>query len=44
VPPERLAAWGNPELALVYLAVFLAVALAGAGSLSVDGLRGGKRR
>ena len=44
VPPERLAAWGNPELALVYLAVFLAVALAGPGSLSVDGMRGGRRR
>ena len=44
VPPERLAAWGNPELALTYLAVFLAVALAGAGSLSVDGMRGGRRR
>lgn len=44
VPPERLAAWGNPELALVYLAVFLAVALAGAGALSVDGMRSGRRR
>lgn len=44
VPPERLAAWGNPELALVYLAAFLAVALAGPGSLSVDGMRGGRRR
>ncbi|HEY7510778.1 MAG TPA: DoxX family protein [Vicinamibacteria bacterium] len=44
VPPERLTAWGNPELALVYLAAFLAVALAGAGALSVDGMRGGRRR
>ncbi|HET8646168.1 MAG TPA: DoxX family protein [Vicinamibacteria bacterium] len=44
VPPERLTAWGNPELALLYLAAFLAIALAGAGALSVDGLRGGRRR
>jgi putative oxidoreductase len=44
VPPERLTAWGNPELALVYLSVFLAVALAGPGALSVDGMRGGRRR
>lgn len=44
VPPERLTAWGNPELALLYLAVFLAVALAGAGGLSLDGMRGGRRR
>lgn len=44
VPPERLTAWGNPELALMYLAAFLAVALAGAGAFSVDGVRGGRRR
>ena len=44
VPPERITAWGNPELALVYLAVFLAVALAGPGALSVDGMRRGRRR
>ena len=44
VPPERLAVWGNPELALMYLVVFLAVALAGPGSLSIDGMRGGRRR
>jgi putative oxidoreductase len=44
VPPERLTAWGNPELALVYLIVFLALALAGGGGLSVDGLRAGRRR
>jgi putative oxidoreductase len=44
VPPERLTAWGNPELALVYLAVFLAVALIGAGAISVDGMRSGRRR
>jgi hypothetical protein len=28
----------------VYLAVFLAVALAGPGALSVDAMRGGRRR
>jgi putative oxidoreductase len=44
VPPERLTAWGNPELALVYLAIFLAVALAGPGALSIDAVRGGRRR
>jgi putative oxidoreductase len=44
VPPERVTAWGNPELALVYLAVFVALALAGAGAFSVDGMRGGRRR
>jgi putative oxidoreductase len=44
VPPETLTAWGNPELALTYLAVFVAVALAGAGALSVDGMRAGGRR
>jgi putative oxidoreductase len=44
VPPERLTAWGNPELALVYFVVFLAVALAGPGALSIDGQRGGRRR
>jgi putative oxidoreductase len=44
VPPERIAGWGNPELALLYLAIFLAVALAGAGALSIDAVRGGRRR
>jgi putative oxidoreductase len=44
VPPERLTAWGNPELALMYLAVFVAIALAGAGGVSVDGMRAGRRR
>jgi uncharacterized membrane protein YphA (DoxX/SURF4 family) len=44
VAPERLTAWGNPELALLYLVAFFAVVLAGAGGLSVDALRGGRRR
>ena len=43
VPPERITQWGNPELALVYLIVFLALALAGAGALSIDGMRAGRR-
>jgi putative oxidoreductase len=44
VPPERLTLWGNPELALVYLAIFLAVVLAGPGGLALDAMRGGGRR
>lgn len=37
-PAETQAKWGNPELALVYLAIFLAVGLAGPGRLSLDHL------
>jgi putative oxidoreductase len=44
VPPERLTAWGNPELALIYLAAFVALVLAGPGAFSGDALRGGRRR
>jgi putative oxidoreductase len=33
-------AWGNPELAVLYLAVALALALLGPGRLSIDALRG----
>jgi len=33
---ETLKAWGNPELALVYLAVFLALVLLGPGRFSAD--------
>lgn len=40
---ETLKAWGNPELALVYFAVFLAVALAGPGRFALDSLVGRKR-
>lgn len=36
VPAETLKAWGNPELALVYLAIFLALALVGPGRFSAD--------
>jgi len=33
---DSLKAWGNPELALVYLLLFAAVALLGAGRFSID--------
>jgi putative oxidoreductase len=35
---ETLKAWGNPELALVYLVAMAALALAGPGRLSLDAL------
>lgn len=38
VPEETLKAWGNPELALVYLAALLAVALLGPGRFALDRL------
>ena len=37
---ETLKGWGNPEMALLYLACFLAVALLGAGRYSLDHLLG----
>ena len=36
VSPENAKAWGNPELALMYLMAFIVLALAGAGRLSLD--------
>jgi len=36
VSPEEAKAWGSPELALVYLLAFVALAIAGAGRLSLD--------
>ncbi len=36
IAPETAKAWGSPELALVYLLAFVALALAGAGRLSLD--------
>ena len=36
VTPESAKAWGNPELALLYLGAFVALALAGAGRYSLD--------
>ena len=44
VSGETLKNWGNPEMALLYLAVMAAIALLGAGALSLDALRGGKGR
>jgi putative oxidoreductase len=37
---ESLKAWGNPELAAVYMLVFVAVALLGPGRLSIDAVLG----
>lgn len=41
-PAEVRVAWGSPELALVYGAVFLALVVFGPGSLSLDRLFGRK--
>lgn len=43
--PETLVAWGDPELALLYLGAFLAIALLGPGRFALDALIGrrGKR-
>lgn len=43
VPSETLASWGKPELALVYLAVFAALAALGAGRFSLDHAWRGRR-
>ncbi|HET8648138.1 MAG TPA: DoxX family protein [Vicinamibacteria bacterium] len=40
---EQLKAWGRPELALVYLLGFVALALMGAGALGLDGVLVGGR-
>lgn len=36
VTADQAKAWGNPELALMYLCVFIALALAGGGRFSLD--------
>jgi putative oxidoreductase len=41
---ETVKGWGSPEMALLYLACFLAVALLGAGRYSLDHLLTGKGR
>jgi putative oxidoreductase len=38
VAPEVLESWGNPERAALYLVIFLALLLLGAGRLSLDRL------
>lgn len=43
-PADVVKSWGNPELALVYLAAFLAVAIAGPGRFALDSLRGRGRQ
>ncbi len=43
VGPDMLKQWGNPELALVYLAAFLAVALLGPGRFALDAMIGGRK-
>jgi uncharacterized membrane protein YphA (DoxX/SURF4 family) len=40
---DSLKAWGNPEGALVYLTVFLAVALIGPGRFALDAMIGSKK-
>lgn len=42
VPAATLKAWGNPELALTYLAPLLGVLLLGSGPLSIDRFIGRK--
>ena len=44
VPEETVAAWGNPELAAVYLAIFLALFLMGGGKFSLERLIRKRRR
>lgn len=42
--PEQLKEWGRPELALVYLIIFVALVLLGPGRFALDArIRGGAR-
>jgi putative oxidoreductase len=45
VPPENLQAWGNPELALMYLLPFAALVLLGGGQYALERMfrKGGRR-
>lgn len=45
VPPENLQAWGNPELALLYVLPFVALVLLGGGQYALERLfkKGGRR-
>lgn len=44
VSEDTLKAWGNPELALMYLAVLLAVLIMGPGGIAFDSLVGKRGR
>ncbi len=44
IPEETLKAWGRPEMALLYLLVYLALILAGSGRFSLDGALSRRRR
>lgn len=44
VSRDTLEAWGNPELALLYLVVLLAVLVMGPGRIALDGLVGKRGR
>lgn len=44
VPEETLKAWGNPELALMYLVVLLAIVIMGPGRIALDSMFGRGRR
>jgi putative oxidoreductase len=45
VPAENLQAWGNPELALMYLVPFVALVLLGGGQFSLERMfKKGSRR
>lgn len=44
VSEETVRSWGNPEMALVYLAVFATLVLTGGGRFSLDRVRPGRRR
>jgi putative oxidoreductase len=43
VSDETLRAWGSAELAVLYLAIMVAIALTGPGRLSADAVIGGPR-
>jgi uncharacterized membrane protein YphA (DoxX/SURF4 family) len=44
VAEDTLKAWGNPELALLYLAVLLAVLVMGPGRIAFDSVIGKRGR
>ncbi len=44
VPEETVSSWGNPERALLFLLIMLALILMGGGRLSLDHLRATRRR